>query len=81
MRLRCACAPRVCTVEFYCKECRSYRCDACVSACKTAHPDFVLDRRFLLQKGARSARALRATDQKTQVCGKASDRAGGAAQS
>lgn len=81
MRLRCACAPRACTVEYYCKACRAYLCDTCVKPCKTAHPDFVLDRRFILQKEARSACALRARGQKTPASEKASGRLGPAAQS
>ena len=60
MRLQCVCehTARVLTVEFYCKECRAYRCDECVKACKEAHPDFVLDRRVLQQKHVRSAQSL-----------------------
>lgn len=60
MRLQCACRAtgRVLTVEFYCKECRAFRCDECVKACKEAHPDFVLDRRVLQQKQIRSVLSL-----------------------
>lgn len=60
MRLECVCeaTARVLTVEFYCKECRAYRCDECVKPCKEAHPDFVLDRRVLRQKYVRSAQSL-----------------------
>ena len=60
MRLQCACSAtaRVLTVEFYCKECRAFRCDECVRGCKEAHPDFVLDRRVIQQKHVRSALSL-----------------------
>lgn len=60
MRLACACeaTATVLTVEYYCKECKLFKCDTCVAACKEAHPDLVLDRRILRQKLVRSQQSL-----------------------
>lgn len=50
-----ACTVRSITVQYYCKECSVYLCDACVAPCKTAHPDLVLDNRVLFQRRVRAS--------------------------
>ncbi len=60
MKLRCSCGASddAVVVEYYCKVCRAYRCDACVKPCKERHPDYILDGRVLKQMEVRLVAAL-----------------------
>ena len=51
MKLRCACeeTSNALVMEFYCKVCKSYKCDSCIAGCKSKHPDYILDGRILRQ--------------------------------
>ena len=61
MKLRCACggSSNALVMEFYCKICKAYKCDACITGCKTDHPDYVLDSRILRQVHRRLAAATK----------------------